>query len=183
RHHLALAAGQRMAAAVAVALEPRKHLVGVGDARRGVAAVRPRPGRHGDVLGDGELAEHLALLGREADAEARHLEWPATDKVLAVELDRTGRRAAEAHDGAEARGLAGTVAADQADELARLHLERHAAQHRAAIDVDPEIAHRQHQCPRGLPTTAATSAGSAKNLSAGRSASMRPSDSATMRCE
>ena len=62
-------------------------------------------------------------------------------------------------------------------------VERHAAQHAAALNVDGEIAHREHQCPRRLPITVSISCGSAKNSSGGRSASTLPSDSAMMRCE
>ena len=62
-------------------------------------------------------------------------------------------------------------------------LERDAAQHAAALDIDREITHRQHQCPLRLPITVSIRSGSAKNRSGGRSASTLPSDSAMMRCE
>src|ERR1043166_3062275 len=112
-----------MAAAVAVALESREHAIGILDARLGGARARASPGRHCDVLGDGELAEHLAFFRGEADAHARDPIWPKPGDVLAVEFDRAGRGLKKAHDSAETRGLAGAVAADQADELAGIDLE------------------------------------------------------------
>src|SRR5881397_2254980 len=114
-----------MAAALAVALEAGEHAIGILDARLGGARAGASPGRHCNVLGDGELAEHLAFLRGKADAHARDPVWPKADDVLAVEFDRAGRGLEKAHDGAETRGLAGAVAADQADELAGIDLERH----------------------------------------------------------
>ena len=81
------------------------------------------------------------------------------------------------------RRLAGSIAPDQTNQLAFAHLERHAAQNVAALDVDDEIADLEHQCPRRLPITVSIKCGSAKNCSGGRSASTRPSDSAMMRWE
>src|SRR5207244_3926107 len=119
-------------------LELREDTIGIVDARLCAAlpaGVRTGPGRQRDVLSHGELAEHLALLRREADAEPRDPVRAQARDVAAVELDAAGRRLAEAHHRAEARGLAGAVAPDQADQLAGGDLERHAAQHRAALDV------------------------------------------------
>ena len=80
------------------------------------------------------------------------------------------QRPAKSHDGAKAGGLSGAVAADQTDEFAGADLECHAAQHAAALDIDREVSHGEHQWARRLPTTASTRAASAKNRSGGRSA-------------
>src|SRR6202011_628213 len=67
RDHLALAAGKRVAAAVPVALEAWEYAIGFVDPRLRRAPAGTGPGRHGDVLGDRELAEHLAFLGGKSD--------------------------------------------------------------------------------------------------------------------
>src|SRR5262249_62332745 len=82
---------------------------------------RPRlhmhPGGQGDVFRDRQLAEDLALLRREADAKPRDPVRPQPDEVDAVEGDRAGCRLAKTHDGAERRGLAGTVATTEVHPL------------------------------------------------------------------
>src|SRR5205085_1446902 len=106
-----------------------------------------------------ELAERLAFFRRKADAHAGDPVGAESDNVLVIEPDGAGQRPTESHDGAKARRLAGAVAADQADELAGIDVERHAAQDRAALDVDRKIAHAEHQCPLRLPTTLSTRRG------------------------
>src|SRR5262249_18350533 len=59
RHHLALAAGELLAAALAVLLEFWKYLIGDREAFIGTARACPCPGWQRDVLGDREIAEHL----------------------------------------------------------------------------------------------------------------------------
>jgi hypothetical protein len=100
--------------------------------------------RQKDVLGHGEVAEHLALLGREAHAQARDLEGREPYEVATFERDGAGHRLAHTHDGAERGRLAGTVASDEAYEFARAHLQRHAAQDRAAVDVHHKVGDEQH---------------------------------------
>src|SRR5215472_7525277 len=183
RHHLALAAGERVSAARAVALERGEHAVSLLDPRCGRPRLRMHPGRQGDVFRNRQLAEHLALLRSEADAEARDLVGPQPREVDAVERDCAGRRLAKAHDGAEGRGLARAVAADQVHQFACFDPERDTAQHPAALHVNAQVLRAQHQCLLRLPITLSMSRGSAKNRSGGRSASTRPSESAMIRCE
>src|SRR5215475_6921645 len=183
RHHLALDAGQRMTAARAVALERGEHTVSLLDPRCCRSRLRVHPSRQGDVFRNRQLPEYLALLRREGDAEARDLVRPQPHEVDAVKGDRAGRWLAKAHDGAERRGLACTVATDQVHQLARLDLERDTVQHAAALHVDAQVLRAQHQCLLRLPITFSMSCGSAKNRSGGKSASTRPCESAMMRCE
>jgi hypothetical protein len=49
------------------------------------------------------------------------------------------------HDAAECRRLAGAVAPDQADQLARRDLERDSAQNAAVLDIDREALKAQHR--------------------------------------
>src|SRR5262249_1628416 len=108
---------------------------------------------------------------------------PQPGDVAPVEHDRTGRRSAKAHHGPERGRLAGAVAADKADELASLDLERDAAQHPAALNVDGDVPHPEHQCPLRMPITVSISRASAKKRSGGRSAITSPADRAMMRLE
>jgi hypothetical protein len=69
RDHLAFTARELVAAARGVIAQFREDLVGERDARFRIAALGTGPGRQFDVLGDVEIAEDLALLGRVANAE------------------------------------------------------------------------------------------------------------------
>src|SRR5262249_29465749 len=74
RHHLALAAREGLPSAFAVTPEFREQVVGFGNTLLGRPRVGAGPSRHGDIFGHSELAEHLAFLWREADAEPCDLE-------------------------------------------------------------------------------------------------------------
>src|SRR6516225_3320851 len=171
------------ASARAIALERGEHTVSLLDPRCGRSRLRMHPGRQGNVFRHRQLPEDLALLRREADAEARDLVRSPPHEVDAVKDDRAGRRLAKTHDGAERRGLACTVATDQVHQLARLDLERDTAQHAAALHVDVQVLRAQHQCLLRVPITFSMSCGSAKNRSGGKSANTRPCESAMIRCE
>src|SRR5207248_6892839 len=88
-----------------------------------------------DVLLDGELAEDAGLLGEVAQAEAGALVHGELADVLAVEEDLAlvGGDLAGGH--AEAGGLAGAVGAEQADDLADVHVEIDAVHDLAAAVV------------------------------------------------
>ena len=64
--------------------------------------------------------------GNEGDALAEDAVGRQPADALAVERDRAGRRPQPAHDGAQRRGLAGAVAAEDADDLAGIHRKRDA---------------------------------------------------------
>ena len=183
RYHLALATGELRPSALAIAFQSWKDLVGERNALVRPASNLARPGRHFDILGNGQFAEHFALLGGKTDARSGNSIWTQADDRGAVELDRARERPVHAHDGAECRGLAGTVAADETHELAGPYLQGDAAQDGASLNIDYEVANGEHQCFFRLPTTISITAGSAKNAFGGRSASTLPSDSAMMRWE
>src|SRR5437016_9339404 len=85
RDHLALAAGERVAAARAVALELRKNAIGLVDPRLRLPRVWLRPGRQRDVFRNRELAKNLALLRRKADTEPRDPVWAQPDEIHTLE--------------------------------------------------------------------------------------------------
>ena len=70
------------------------------------------------------VGKHLPALGDLADAEiADAVARPAGD-VGAAEADAAARRSQHAGDGADQRGLAGAVGADDGDDRALLDLKR-----------------------------------------------------------
>src|ERR1051326_2044438 len=73
--------------------------------------------------------------------------------VLALEHDPPAPRGDDAGDGAEERGLAGAVRADERYDLTGVDVQRHALQgvDRAVVDVEPfdgELAHAGVSSPR-----------------------------------
>ena len=99
---------------------------------------RPRARQHrahGEVFGDRERRKDLAALRDLADAEvADAVARPARD-VAAAKHDAPARRAVHARDGADERGLAGAVRADDGDDLAFRDLERDAIERlRVAVE-------------------------------------------------
>ena len=95
----------------------------LGDLRlRRPHRARPHREAEGDVVEHAHVAEERVVLEHEADlALARTL----ADGVLAMEAHGAGVRPLEAGHDAQQRGLAGTGGAEQGQQLARLHLERH----------------------------------------------------------
>ena len=59
--------------------------------------------------------------------------------------------APEAGDGAQDRGLAGAVGADQRDGLALVHLERHALQRVDVVVVELDVAEAEERAHRHSP--------------------------------
>ena len=176
---LALAAGKLRAAARQILPQFWKHYVGLLDTGSRRTARRARPGREFDIFGHREIGIDLRLLRREADAALRDLPGRQSRQFCAIEGDVARQRAPIAHDAAKSRRLAGSVAADQADEFAGGDREADAVEDAAALDVDFQVRYVQHQgallraCGRA-PTTAEIIAGSAKKASGGMSASTVP---------
>src|SRR5437870_943492 len=113
------------------------------------AARRPHVTRDHHVLERRELAEQTHVLKRARDAEAGDAEGPQARDVTALIPEPAGGGRAEARDEIEQRRLAGAVGPDQAEELAALHGERHAAHRHDTAEAAGERLHRQHVgCPR-----------------------------------
>jgi hypothetical protein len=81
-----------------------------------------------EVLAHGEVREDRAALGHERHAAGDHVLGRELRDVVARVLDRAGGEGQEAHDALQRRRLARAVGADHRDDLARLHVERDAAQ-------------------------------------------------------
>ena len=106
---------------------------------------------HVEILGDRERRKHLAAFGHLADAEiADAMAFPAGD-VGAAELDAAARRAVHAGDGADQRGLAGAVRADDGDDRALGDLERHVVERLRVAVEHIEVLDAQHQSTASAP--------------------------------
>ena len=120
RQHLLLAARQLAAAAGEPLGEIGKQRE---DALERQPAGRRDARRQQQVLAHAEAGEDGALLGADRHAEARDAVGREADRLAAGEDDRAAPLADDAHDRLEGRRLAGAVAAEQGDDLARPHLE------------------------------------------------------------
>src|SRR5919106_2423592 len=135
-----------------------------------------RLARDVEVLPHRQVGEDPAVFGHEADAGPRHPVWRPARDVGAFPHHPAGLRRREADDRAHGRGLADTVASEQAYALAASDLDRDAEEHaRQAIgglDVAPPAdgggAHRRS--PRDTRRTS----GSARTSPGAPSAMTRP---------
>ena len=153
RHHLLLAARKRAGELAPPLGEARKQLVHIARALGRLArAPRPHHRAHREIVGDRQVSGKSAgprRPGRCRDAQMRCAR-PAGD-VLALEADAAARRALHAGDGADERGLAGAIGADDGDDLARRHLERDVARapaRRRRRDRDARPSAASQRSPR-----------------------------------
>ena len=86
-------------------------------------------GADAQVLLDRELGKHLAAFRNAGDAGCNHLVGRQPRDVAAVEHDAARARQRQSQDGANERGLAGAVRAEQAGDAAGRDRERDALQH------------------------------------------------------
>src|ERR1700742_2257849 len=94
--------------------------------------------RHQEVLFDDERGEYAAALRHQAQAAAHGLERALLRNLFALEHHSAAARRIEADDRVHQRGLADAIAAEQAEDLPLLELQRQALQHIgvAVIGVD-----------------------------------------------
>ena len=89
---------------------------------------------HFEILEHGQVGEDAAPFGRHRDAARHELVSGQPGDVLALEADAPAPRREQPGDGAQRRGLAGAVGADQRDDLAGLD---RAATRRAGLECAP----------------------------------------------
>ena len=92
-----------------------------------------------DVLEHRHRREELDVLERSRDAAPDDPVRRRAEQALAVERDLAGLRAVEASDHVEGSRLAGAVRADQAGDLALLHLERDVVQRDDAAEAARDV--------------------------------------------
>jgi len=121
-------------------------LLGIGAHASALAGhVVTEPAADHQVLADGQVGEHPAILGRVADAAPGALVRRQPIEALAAEHDLAGPHRQEAHDALDGCRLAGAVAADEADDLVGADAERQPVQNvcRTAVGVDRlDLEHR-----------------------------------------
>src|SRR5215813_4760640 len=149
RQHLLLAARERAPGLIAALAEDRKALVDLVQELLPLPLVEPRAVEAGaEVLEHGEQAEDPPLFGHPGDAERREAVCRHAVEVPSFERDPSARPAHEPHDCLECGRLADAVAADQADDLARPDLDRHAVEDVGLPVVSVDVVEDQHQVLR-----------------------------------
>ncbi len=100
-----------------------------------------------DVLGDRELAEDRRLLRQIRQPEAGAGMDRQPREIASVELDPAAVRRDQPDDHVEARRLARAVRAEQADDLAARHVQRHVVDDGARLVALLELARRTGGSP------------------------------------
>ena len=116
-----------------------------------VAGFLPVIARHQakrEILFHRQLGEQPAPLGHIGDAALRHFMGRQCGEICVVQHHPPRARPHQAHDCLQRRGLAGAVAAQQAQHLARREFERHAAQHLHMAVVAVDVVDAQRHVPR-----------------------------------
>src|SRR5213594_47284 len=106
----------------------------VTSSRRSTHGARPGERAHHHVVADGESRERPQLLERARDTPAAHVVGGEAREGASVESHHARIGVIEAADDLEERRLAGPVRADDADQLACLHLEGDVAVRRDAAE-------------------------------------------------
>ena len=98
-----------------------------------------RVGEELEVLADGDAVVDAGVVGHVADGAAHRL---GIDRdVDAIDLDAPGHGLEQRRHDADGRGLAGAVGADEAEDLARPHVEGDVAEDVEVAEAVPEVAH------------------------------------------
>src|SRR6185503_10852303 len=141
--------------------------------------VLPVEGGERDVVQDAELAKGLRNLVRAADAGVRHAVCRQAGNVLPQEPDRPRGRPQRARDQVERGALARAVRADQAEDLALGHLERHVLDGEEAVKVLGQPLDTEHLPWARLLALVLTVR---KRGPSGKAAPRRPRSPAARRC-
>src|SRR5262249_14864806 len=149
RKHLLLAARERPGGLASPLAENGKTRVDRLQIRGDPARIAAQIATHFQVFGDGHVGEQAPPLGAVGDAELENTPRARPGDVLAKEGDAACRRREQAGDCLQGRGLAGTVGADQRDELALPCFHRHPTDglHLAVAADEPFNAEHVHLCP------------------------------------
>src|SRR3954447_21688814 len=192
RDHLLLAAGHRPRELRATLVEQREELVHAVEVLLRTAAVQVRA--HLQVFEHCHRTEEPAVLGDDREALLDPVARRAAGHVLAAEEHLAAARPDDAERRLQRRRLARRVAAEQADELARVHVQRESLQDvdRPVVRVDRvELEERLAVgCGRAhfvaaafVPRYASTTRGCVATSSKEPSAILMPWSSATTRSE
>ena len=125
-------------------LEQLEHLADAGLDRGLVHAVEAAV--EAQELAGGELLVDERPIGDETERRLGGL--GLVGQVVAVDDDAAGGGLEQAGDEADGGGLAGAVGAEEAVDLARLHVERHAVDRGELAVLLAQVLHADHRAPR-----------------------------------
>ncbi len=152
QHHL-LATGEAVAWKCAARAQDRELRLDRGDVLLDRRLVVAQIGADPQILGDREIGEDLPAFRTMGDAGGddvfgTHRREIALRRALRrPKQDAPALRPQQAGDGGESRGLAGTIGADQSDDLALLDLQADAAQGMGAAAAHVHVFKPQHVRP------------------------------------
>ena len=149
--HLLLAARQRAGGLRAALGQHREQRIDPLQIARAVGAGARQHGAHPQVLGDRERGENLAPFRHLAEAKLADLVARPAGNVLPAIEDTAARGLEHAGDGADERGLAGAVGADDGRDRALLDCERDAVERLGVAVEDVEVFDRQHYSTASAP--------------------------------
>src|SRR5207249_9575044 len=139
--HLLLAARERACGLADALAEPWKERQTPLQVLRAVAAGGPGIAAHAQVLAHRHFREDAAAFRHLYEAELDDLVRGEPGEIVTVEHDAPGAGTGQAGDVPQRGALPRAVAADQRDDLARVHAQRYAAQHLHVAVGEVEIAH------------------------------------------
>ena len=96
-----------------------------------------------DVVEHRKIGKQSDVLEGAADADFGDPVRRPLQDAHAFHQDVAGARLVEPAEAVEERGLAGAVRPDQAEDLALMHVERHAVQRDDAAEHDADVANRK----------------------------------------
>ena len=96
-----------------------------------------------DIVEHRKIGKQRDVLEGAADADFGDPVRRARQDALAFHQDVAGARLVEPGEAVEERRLAGAVRSDQAEDLALVHVERHAIQRDDAAEHDADVANRE----------------------------------------
>ena len=134
RQHLLLAAGERPGELFRTLFQTRKELIDARDVRWNTGAILPCVGPHHQIVEDDHSRKEASALRGVADPDAHDIVRRHRGDVLSIEDDASGRGVVETRDRPQRRGLAGSVRADQRDDLSGIDAEGDAAE-----GLDPSV--------------------------------------------
>jgi hypothetical protein len=145
-NHLELPAGERAGELLALLLEYRKITVDALQSRGGLGAITDDVCAKAEILLHRHAREGFFALRDLHEATLDDGVRPQAVDPLAVERDRAAPGLDEAGGCLEQRRLAGSVAAEQRDNLAALHLQAGAIEDLHAAVAADEILDVEHRC-------------------------------------
>jgi hypothetical protein len=124
--------------------EPRKLIEDARHVGRDPAPIRAQVTAHFQIFQHRHLREHVASLRTMREPERKNGARGGMGDVVSVEHDRAGNRMQQSRDRLQGRRLAGSVRADQGDELTFADGERHALERRHLAVATDDIAQFKH---------------------------------------